>query len=144
MKSHFHFKEYEVPYYRSVLIVVLTNDYERLSEFYPEYDHEDMFASSDLINYHGTRSILMVLNFKCDVDRITNGIIAHEALHAANFIFDAVGVPADYDNDEPLAYLVKWITDKVHGFVSEKGFKVAVEEVDLLKEIGMRKKVKNK
>lgn len=35
--------------------------------------------------------------------------MVHEAIHAAGHIFSYIGVNADYDNDEPFAYLVAWI-----------------------------------
>lgn len=34
--------------------------------------------------------------------------IAHESLHAMSNVFRDVCVEADYDNDEPMAYLVGW------------------------------------
>lgn len=42
---------------------------------------------------------------------ITIGIMAHEADHAANLIFKAIGANVDVTNDEPHAYLVGFITD---------------------------------
>lgn len=35
--------------------------------------------------------------------------MVHEAIHAAGHIFSYIGVNADFDNDEPFAYLVSWI-----------------------------------
>lgn len=139
MKGYFHKKEIEVPYYRTLLIIVLTNDYERMKEFYPEYKEDDLFATTSYITYYGVHSVLVVLNFHSDVDVITNGIIAHEALHASNFVFDAICAPSDYDNDEPLAYLIKWITDQIHSFVAQEGFKIAIEDLDILTIINRRK-----
>lgn len=42
---------------------------------------------------------------------ITTGIMAHEADHAANQIFKAIGAKVDVSNDEPHSYLVGFITD---------------------------------
>lgn|GEM_PF-4294464 len=39
-------------------------------------------------------------------------VIAHEAVHAASFILDEMGVVADFDNDELQAYLVQYICEK--------------------------------
>lgn len=36
--------------------------------------------------------------------------IAHEATHAALYVFDPLSVRYDADHSEPLAYLVDWIT----------------------------------
>lgn len=37
------------------------------------------------------------------------GCLAHEAVHAAKFLFKQKGVISSNENDEPLAYLVQWI-----------------------------------
>ena len=44
-------------------------------------------------------------------------VIAHEAVHASSFILDAIGVKADWDNDELQAYLVQHICEKVEGML---------------------------
>ena len=40
-------------------------------------------------------------------------VIAHEAVHAAGFIQDAMGVVPDFNNDELTAYIVQHICEKV-------------------------------
>lgn len=40
-------------------------------------------------------------------------VIAHEAVHAASFIFDAIGMAADFNNDEIVAYLVQLICEEM-------------------------------
>ena len=45
------------------------------------------------------------------MDGFTDGLVAHEADHAANRIFKAIGASVDCDNDETHAYLVGFITD---------------------------------
>lgn len=42
---------------------------------------------------------------------ITDGTVAHEADHATNIIFKAIGAKVDVENDETHAYLVGFITD---------------------------------
>jgi hypothetical protein len=44
-------------------------------------------------------------------------VIAHEAVHAASFIFDAMGVIADFNNDENVAYLVQYICEEAEDFL---------------------------
>lgn len=41
----------------------------------------------------------------------STGTLAHEADHAANFIFKSIDAKVDAENDEPHAYLVGWITE---------------------------------
>lgn len=40
-------------------------------------------------------------------------VVAHEAVHAANFILDGMGCVADFDNDEVQAYIVQYILEAV-------------------------------
>ncbi|CAH1002683.1 hypothetical protein LEM8419_03555 [Neolewinella maritima] len=47
------------------------------------------------------------------LDEFSIPIIAHEAVHVANNILDHVGVKADHNNDETLAYMVSWVVGKV-------------------------------
>jgi len=46
----------------------------------------------------------------------TPGIIAHEAKHLVNEIFIDICHELDRHNDEPEAYLLGWIVDKIHNF----------------------------
>ena len=41
--------------------------------------------------------------------------LAHECVHAANFVLSRVGVKADFDNDEPQAYYIGLIMQKALG-----------------------------
>lgn len=41
------------------------------------------------------------------------GEIAHEAVHAANFLLRDLGVETTMKNDEPHAYLVQWICEEL-------------------------------
>ncbi len=43
-----------------------------------------------------------------------HGIIAHEGLHVSNGIFSDIGAVASYDDDEPLAYLHKYIINQCY------------------------------
>lgn len=42
---------------------------------------------------------------------ITPSVSSHEAVHAALEIFRCIGAEVDVENQEPLAYIVDWITD---------------------------------
>lgn len=41
-------------------------------------------------------------------------VLAHEALHIVNFIFDDKHITPDVKNDEPQAYLIGWVFDKIY------------------------------
>lgn len=54
------------------------------------------------------------LPFTCVIHSrsIAVSVIAHEAVHAANFIMDGMGMVADFNNDELQAYMVQHICTK--------------------------------
>jgi hypothetical protein len=42
-------------------------------------------------------------------------LIAHEAVHAAMYFCDHLGISTTHENDETLSYLVQWVVAKVMG-----------------------------
>lgn len=46
-------------------------------------------------------------------DPVNINIIAHEALHIVNYMFQDFGIVYDVDNDEPAAYLLGWIVNEI-------------------------------
>ena len=46
-------------------------------------------------------------------------LIAHEAIHACNFIYENIGAKLDIDNDEHQAYITGWIVDEIDEFLKE-------------------------
>lgn len=41
------------------------------------------------------------------------GVVAHEAVHIANYVFSECHITPDLINDEPQAYLIGWIVDRI-------------------------------
>lgn len=59
--------------------------------------------------------VFIIANFKIKMSkkyRVTYGDLAHECFHASNMIFEMKGVRPDLSNDEPQAYLIKWIMNQ--------------------------------
>ena len=50
-------------------------------------------------------------------EQFSQGLIAHECLHATSYILDWVGIKPDYMNDEAQAYLMQYIFDQVNDFI---------------------------
>lgn len=42
------------------------------------------------------------------------GVIAHESIHIANYIFKHANIEFDINNDEPYAYLMGWVVEEIH------------------------------
>ena len=59
-----------------------------------------------LINDNGSFGVLVWLKEKIDVS-----VIAHESVHAANYIFSDCGIKYNWDNDEHFAHLIGFIAD---------------------------------
>lgn len=54
--------------------------------------------------------------------------VSHESVHAAGRTFKELGVRADYDNDEPMAYLVGWVAKCCWFTLSKEIYKDKVNE----------------
>ena len=51
----------------------------------------------------------VLIRFADNKEAMSSWNITHEAIHAAGYICDYVGIGADWDNDEAFAYLTTWI-----------------------------------
>lgn len=48
------------------------------------------------------------------------GCVAHECLHAANFVLQNVGIKANTDNDEQVSYVLQFIVDAVAPWLTSR------------------------
>ena len=103
------------------LVIVLTNSADMVIKHHPDWkiNNNNLYAHSFMANHKGIQGFFIILNFDSSNNKITHGVIAHEAIHATNAIFSERGVVADFYNDEPYAYLIKWIVDQVHKFIQK-------------------------
>lgn len=46
-------------------------------------------------------------------------LVAHEAIHVCNFIYENIGAKLDIENDEHQAYITGWIVDEMETFLNE-------------------------
>lgn len=100
-------KTVNVPIYKFGLNIILTDEINKVSHL---IDDESVYAHAVLTS----RTCHVILNTK---ENITFGIIAHEALHIANFIFEVIGVIPNFRDDEAQAYLLEWVVDKIIEFI---------------------------
>ncbi len=122
MKEYLHIKYLEIPIYRAYLIIIITNSCEKLEKRIPDFNDDSLYAQSRYINFKGRQGFAAAFNFDSIGRKITHGCIAHESIHLANFIADYRGFKADFYNDEPIAYLVDWITDEIYKFIMKCNF----------------------
>lgn len=102
---------------------MLSNSVELVNKEIPDFGGHEVYAHSLYRKWRKKHGNIMVLNPCSDIN-ITHGVIAHEAVHLAGFVADICGIVPDFNNDEPIAYLVEWITDQAHKFLKEKGFEL--------------------
>lgn len=91
--------------------------------FYSDLYYENFYLCagwkrSDVVNYFkidiadNARGVTLLTSGGIIIwveDRKAYGVLAHESVHAAKFLFGMKGIIASNDNDEPLAYMVQWI-----------------------------------
>ena len=128
MEEYLHLKEIEIPLYKGKLIIVASNSLKMVKEEFPKFseDNEDerpLYAHSLLTPYGIFEAYVLILNFDSKLSKITHGVIAHESFHIGNFIGSDRGF-ISYGNEEPLAYLIEWITNEVYLFMEEKRIKI--------------------
>lgn len=103
----------EIPLYKGQLVVIICDEIEKIKNIAPNFPHSEIFAHSYGKEYNGEEGYFILLNPQSKQAKITNGIIAHEALHIVNILFQQRGVGYQLDNDEHACYLLQWIVDEV-------------------------------
>jgi hypothetical protein len=107
-------KKFKVPIYFGYLEVYVSDDWKATSDKY-NLKITDKYVNgydglADGITYkNGLNRYWIIVTPKTSVSTL-----AHESVHIASFIFLNAGVIADYNNDEPYAYMVGWIFNKVY------------------------------
>lgn len=64
---------------------------------------------------------IMVLNMAHPTGAPGVGVMVHECTHIAGFILASRGVLADWDNDEPMAYMTEWLSGHAYDFYFGSG-----------------------
>lgn len=124
MKEYIHSTKIEIPLYRGLFVPVLTNSVGLLKEFIPDFEDSKVFAHTIYADREGIEGYHLILNYHYPNYKITHGIIVHEALHVVNMIADMRGLIPSHMNDEPMAYLIEWVTDEIHKFINKHKLEV--------------------
>lgn len=105
-------KEFRQPIYPIPIWVAITKDMDSLADYFKGEVRFDraLFASCFPVVKKNRRKHEwgVVIQFE-SLEATTIKIIAHEATHAARYIFEELG--ADVSTDEPFAYLVGYIAE---------------------------------
>lgn len=124
MKKYLHAKEIKIPLYVGKLVIIFTNDEETLKKKYPDVYLENSYSYAYFDGEKNADKFYIVLNFHHPIKKICHGNISHESLHITNFILNDRGVVSDFENDEPVTYLLDWISNEVYKFARDKKMKI--------------------
>lgn len=115
-------KIYKVPLYDFMRFrVIITDDHEKINKRYglkcqSLYGH--CFFGPIMIKGVNRIMIKIVIN-PYGIETIDPGLIAHECVHAKNMIFERAGIKNSLINDEPEAYLMRWLVNTVTDFYNK-------------------------
>ena len=100
--------EFDPVIYPCRLWIAVTTD--NLADRFRDLDDlpEDVNGRTSTTSEINRGIVGVIIRFR-SIEDIDFRTVAHESVHAANMIFYELGVKADTDNDEHLAYLVGWI-----------------------------------
>jgi hypothetical protein len=112
------YKRVLIPIYHQYLHIIISDDCEKEIDLINKKFYYDS-ARFDFCGYSEARgkSYLILLNKKYLLTEThVVSTISHEAFHVTSFLFNRIGITPDSKNDEPQAYLLSWIVEKVYEF----------------------------
>lgn len=124
MEKYLNIKSIHIPLYGSNFVIISSNSSKKIGKIVKGYEREDPYATTVEGNYDGRRAVFVILNFDNKYTKINHGVIAHECLHATHMIAEDKGITPDFENDEPLAYLLMWMVNEVHQFINDNNIKL--------------------
>jgi hypothetical protein len=104
-----------MPIYGITVGFVLTDSVEDVKSYYPEFNSTRINGHCLSFEHKGDDVVVIVINPKT----ATHGTIAHEIYHATSYICLSRGIVADFNNDEPMAYIAGWLTNKFYSLFKQ-------------------------
>jgi len=122
----------KVPLYGGDFGIVATNDKDQLLETrgidIEDYGDDEIYGHTFMTENVKMQLFLIVLNPYHKEVKLTHGVIAHEAAHVANLIFEYRGIKPDLDNDEPYCYLLEGLVNEVYKFLKNINVRLHLEK----------------
>ncbi len=120
-KTHYIKKSIDIPIYTGKLVIILTNESDRLPEHIQD-NSIDLHAMSFVNDIKDNRiGFHVVFNF-WGISKVYHGVIAHEIRHCVDLITEYHGIEMTKIN-EPAAYLTGWVADQVYLMLKENKLK---------------------
>jgi hypothetical protein len=124
------------PYSYKLIIATIEND-KQATDLVEKFSMDDpsvkRLGGVYKVIHEGWSTFLIFLNFNAN-ETLTYGMVAHEALHVVDELFNSIGHAYDVENNEVGAYLIEWIVNQI--------FK-HLEDRDLLKKLSYESDVKD-
>lgn len=115
IKKYFHITAKEVPIFKGKLVIVLTNDVDNVKKYLPNWEDDYVYGHTWKYSYKNRQGYYLILNLWNTDMEITHGVIAHEAVHVAQFVTERAGIR----DDECTAYITEWATDQVYRYLDK-------------------------
>ena len=105
----------DFPLYRGKFSVIIasTPDEFTIEQIYPALTETYRFAHFVQHGHKGLMYYTIVLNV-AGGSKVTDGTIAHEALHTVGQLMRDRGLKLTEDSEEAYCYLIEWVVDYVH------------------------------
>lgn len=101
-------KKYNIPIYFGKLNIVFSKDFKKTNEDLKLNCTNFDFKAICIYDHSG-------LDYYILFDKKpSHEVIAHEALHIVNMIFNHRGVKINTSNDEAQAYFLGWVVDRIY------------------------------
>ncbi|CAL67404.1 hypothetical protein [Christiangramia forsetii] len=106
-------KKHKTPLYGTEFTIVVYNNNKEFEDKFKDWEFDQNIESFDGAVFK--RKEMYYIVFSAEKKGYpTPGIIAHESKHLVNNIFIDICHNLDLYNDEPEAYLLGWIVNRVH------------------------------
>ena len=116
-KAKVRHEEIDIPLYKSAIIVFVKPDNDILEKYWEPHKGAEAFCANYLEH---SGEVFM----RFPTSRTTYSALAHEASHAATMILDTVGHDISGEFDEPLAYLIGYITQELINIFTKRNIKL--------------------
>lgn len=106
-------KTIKIPIYRGELTFIKSESFKETNEKY-NLQIPEKFGAVTFRNES-------IDTFECVVSFVDDyiSLLAHEAIHVCNFIYENIGAKLDIENDEHQAYVTQWILSEMLNFLDK-------------------------
>ncbi|WP_028376013.1 hypothetical protein [Leeuwenhoekiella sp. MAR_2009_132] len=115
-------KKFKTPLYGNQFTVILFKEEKEIYDNIKGFSHNRSLNDYDGCVFTSNGDTYLALNISRK-GFPTPGIIAHEAKHLVNSIFIDIGHELCRYNDEPEAYLLGWIVNRIHELLAKNNEK---------------------